>query len=234
MHIRNLRIKADLDRKTKSGILVIITVIFSPILWISDPLVIDASELNWSVDTGDEVIYNLVYSTANSYLDPSNETLAFWLEPLNNTQVIFEITYLPEIPQFLNAIEFIDLVLNQTKSVVRFLNGSEIPTEYHEILNPLLSRCLLPIGDWIYIDRLYIDNPTPSTVYELEYTYLSSFEENHFKIGNAGLSQHGNEGWYGRINMTTGLPITVRQYSRWHFGFSPSYGYDFSLVMLNI
>ncbi|MHA1637566.1 MAG: hypothetical protein ACTSUB_06070, partial [Candidatus Thorarchaeota archaeon] len=184
------------------------------------------SDMEWAVEIGDEFEFTIRHaSTSGHYYFPETVEL-----PLNNTQVVFEITYLPAIPLVMDNNTFVSSIISRIKCAVRFSNGTDIPSEYQEVLNSLFSHCLLPIGDWKYIESLFGYEPTDLPLYSLIYDYQAYEKNGRFIISNIGSSYHGSKGWSGAVNMTTGSPIYVVDFS-WSYYGDGSSNYDRLLLV---
>jgi hypothetical protein len=220
-----------LKRNSKISAIILIVAISLPILWIFDPIVIVATDLAWDVQAGDEFHYQIRYMYQTYNLGYIPDEVAIWLRPLNNSQIIFEITDLPIIPLLMTSTGFADLIISYNKCEVRFENGSDIADNHRNLLNSLFSNCLLPIGDWNYLDGLYPDTHPTSSLYDLNRCHKSYFSDDDFFIGNTGSSHHGSAGWNGLVNTTNGVPQSIRQYEGWYWGDGTSYSYSLLLSL---
>lgn len=188
--------------------------------------------LQWGVQMGMEFSYRVEYRY-RTYCDyPLNDeiedAIALWLLPLNNTEVIFRVTHLPSIPVMVSPEGLLASILNQTKCSVRFANGSAVAEDHSAVLVSLFSKCLLPRGNWALLDRLFDDIFISYSMYKLDYAYISRIEKDSFFFGHIGDSQHGQGGWSGLVNMTTGVPSSIRQFEGWAF---PFYRYHYDLFL---
>ncbi|MHA2230423.1 MAG: hypothetical protein ACXADL_10020 [Candidatus Thorarchaeota archaeon] len=202
-----------MQRRTKIAAIILIITISLPVLWLLSTGDIVATELEWSVQIGDEFQYRIEYYYENETHGDYTEEVKLWLMPLNNSLIVFEVSNLPSIPILMNADGFVSAIIEQDKCEVRFANGSEVSEVYSNVLTFLFSRCLLPTGDWNYLDGLFTDRSNIETLYELVYNYHSYIADDTFCVDHIGRSHHDYKGWSGSVNMTTGIPIAIRQFS---------------------
>jgi hypothetical protein len=205
---------------------VILTVIIICIIAIGLGLLsigVPQHNLQWDIEEGDEFTFSVIYQIAfnESLTDP--EELNDWLEPLNDTVVTFRVEDLPQIPDVLNANNFIGVILNHTKTSCSFDNGTAIPIPYSSKLNDLFSKVLLPAGDWEFLDGLYLDTYDAENVKEeIRYEYLTYTHNNYFYMEQIGMSLSEIRGWFCTIDMNSGLPISIEEgiYKSDEFGFA--------------
>ena len=176
-------------------------------------LLMSASRNNtlfWDVEEGDEFTFSIVYHLQmnDSLTDP--EYLNAWREPLNDTVVIFRVDDLPEIPQIVNSVNFIEAIFNHAKSNCRFENGTEISEPYKSKLNNLFSRYLLPVGDWEFIDSLFMDYFDFNNIgEEMRYEYLAWSNDDYFYMSYIGMSTSEIRGSFCTIDMNTGMILMM-------------------------
>ena len=177
--------------------------------------------LEWNVEQGTTLTYLIQVSGFTSQGDPLNIT-SRGPPPfcdLNNSKVTVEVTWLPEVPPELNGASFSELMIETTKttlvSPVRYMNGTEVIDPPYELLNDLVSQCLLPIGGWSLLDSFYPDEPN------LEFacnTYISRFEVEGFLVGHRYFNIDSGHGWIGTIALETGIPLTAEVWASQYYG----------------
>ncbi len=159
--------------------------------------------LIWGIEIGDEYLYDVsVFGYDNNSQVP--------FIGLNNTRIIVRVTDLPEIPQQLNFQSFLANVLEITKTDCWFENGTYFTQTWRDGINELMSRCILPVGDFELIDSL-----TNGT---LDNGYGSSFSEGSFYIGYHYFIVDFGHGWEGNVTLDTGVPVVT---SLWDFSWHP-------------
>ncbi|MFW9958819.1 MAG: hypothetical protein ACFFCT_12175 [Candidatus Odinarchaeota archaeon] len=162
-----------------------------------------AGELQWGVEVGDQFSYSL---EALGFFDYYYDHHCL---PLNNSVIIFNITSLPEIPFYCDQPKFSELIVNRVKGYALFENGSSMNQECEIIVTSLISKALLPVGDWAYIDTLYDDQGA----------WFSFSDGDFFHFGLISQYSLGAPGWSAKISLDDGVPITVTEHPPyWHLG----------------
>ena len=181
----------------------------------------NAPTVEWYVEPGTTLTYLMQVSGFTSLGDPLNVTdrgpPPFC--DLNNSQMTIEITWLPEVPPGLDGASFSESVIETTKttlvSPVSYVNGTEVVDPPHDLLNGLVSHCLLPIGGWSHIDSFYPDEP------DFEFacnTYISRFEAGGFLVGHRYYNIDAGNGWVGTVALETGIPLTAEIWACQYYG----------------
>ena len=167
-----------------------------------------ATNLVWSIDIGDEFIYQVETSffvEYNTYNISSQDITA-----INNTRIRMVITSLPDIPQMINGELFITEVINLTKTHCSFENGSEITPGCYNVINTLLSATLLPTGDWTLLDILYPDEVSDA-FYPGEFT--SALHDDYFLFGYELWPGDANIRWSTNVTLDNGIPLRAVNYN---------------------
>lgn len=170
-------------------------------------------DLEWAIKEGQEYKYTVRVYGYRRVVDPENDTLVYYnlpfFTPMNNTRIIMNTSSLPSTPLPANQDAFTERVIEHMKTTCRFENESAIPLVFYDRINQVLSHCLLPIGNWEYLDSLYpneVENPfTPGM-------YISKMCSEHFEIGHILWTGYGEENWYGNVSLTLGIPISAESY----------------------
>ncbi len=166
-----------------------------------------ATNLVWSIDIGDEFIYQVETSffvEYNTYKISSQDITA-----INNTRIRMVITSLPDIPQMINGELFITEVINLTKTHCSFENGSEITPSCYNVINTSLSAVLLPTGDWMLLDRLYPDEVSDA-FYPGEFT--SALHDDYFLFGYELWPVDAILRWSANVTLDNGIPLRAVDY----------------------
>ncbi len=167
-----------------------------------------ATNLVWSIDIGDEFIYQVETSffvEYNTYNISSQDITA-----INNTRIRMVITSLPDIPQMINGELFITEVINLTKTHCSFENGSEITPGCYNVINTLLSATLLPTGDWTLLDILYPDEVSDA-FYPGEFT--SALHDDYFLFGYELWPGDAILRWSANVTLDNGIPLRAVDYT---------------------
>ena len=166
-----------------------------------------ATNLVWSIDIGDEFIYQVETShfvEYNTYNISSQDITA-----INNTRIRMVITSLPDISQMINGELFITEVINLTKTHCSFENGSEITPSCYNVINTLLSATLLPTGDWALLDILYPDEVSDA-FYPGEFT--SALHDDYFLFGYELWPGDAILRWSANVTLDNGIPLRAVDY----------------------
>jgi len=172
------------------------------------PAPIATPDFEWGVHIGDSFRYEIAihgnYPLAGRLSHQTFEEMLL----INGTTIRANVTSLPPLDGITNSSSFFSEVVNVSKVICVFDNGSEIHNDTEAILVPAISGCILPIGGWQYIDSLYQDEiPYFSSSLQL---MVSRLYPDHFFFGYI-LSNNidSNWGWYGNVSLSNGAPISV-------------------------
>ncbi|MBE0525845.1 MAG: hypothetical protein IH631_02815 [Candidatus Thorarchaeota archaeon] len=166
-----------------------------------------ATNLVWSVDVGDEFIYQV--ETSHFVVDNFYNISSQDITAINNTRIRMVITSLPDIPQMINGELFITEVINLTKTHCSFENGSEITPSCYNVINTLLSATLLPTGDWTLLDILYPDEVSDA-FYPGEFT--SALHDDYFLFGYELWTIDAIIRWSANVSLDNGIPLRAVDY----------------------
>ncbi len=166
-----------------------------------------ATNLVWSIDIGDEFIYQV--ETSHFVVDNFYNISFQDITPINNTRIRMVITSLPDIPQMINGELFITEVINVTKTHCSFENGSEIAPSCYNVINTVLSAALLPAGDWTLLDILYPDEVS-NAFYPGEFT--SALHDDYFLFGYELWPMDAIIRWSANVTLDKGIPLRAVDY----------------------
>ena len=177
---------------------------------------------SWAIDEGDEFIYDITVIGATTM---GNQSLPPTFAAMNNTRILVEIVSLPNVSIVFYASPFVDNTVDYMKTSSRFVNGTDIPTEYRSPINDHISQCMLPIGAWGHLDSFFpnqVDRP-----YMEHETYLSVSHRNYFVFGYSSNDTSGSHEWQAVIDLETGVPQTIwfyiyRPVQPWTFRYNVS------------
>jgi hypothetical protein len=163
-----------------------------------------AGDLNWNVEVGDQFSYSVEALGYDFFEKPCTV--------LNNSIVVFEITSLPNIPLYCDRNDFTDSIVDESKVIVTFDNGTNLDSECASVLTRLFSSSLLPIGDWSYIDGLYYDRARGGLGAPVQDPWYSRLSRDSFHFGAIAISCVGAYGWSAVISLEDGVPIVFHEY----------------------
>lgn len=199
--------------RSGAGVLVIMLIILLGLNTTSEPPFV-ITELEWNIEVGDSLIFDLNV-TAES--DSFNELWQSSWTHLNNTRVIANVTSLPLIQQiYYTSAEYLESIVMTLKVSCRFENGSQL-SETDRFIESLVSKALLPVCRWDYLDHLFSDQPVPEwQMYEPDYRWGITIDEDAVFFGEYGESWHYTKGWSTKVNMTSGVPLMIETHDNYH------------------
>jgi hypothetical protein len=150
--------------------------------------------LSWNIEEGDSYVFNI--TSFNGYF--------------NNTVIIVNVTALPQFSDYYTSGSFTSSIIETSKIEVRYENGSELGG-YDYFVRNLLSKTILPCGEWDLIDSLYVnpENATFGPTCSLS-GYISKLESDYFVLGYETVDFDSSSGWNADISLETGLPFYIQ------------------------
>jgi hypothetical protein len=127
-------------------------------------------------------------------------------DDMDGATIRIQITHLPELPAIINESYFIDEIVESIKVNCTFENGTLLNSTYSQWLNQYFTVAFLPIGDWVWIDALFID--TIQSYGDYLPTFYGRITESYFVFGNWYATYDSGYGWESHIDMTTGIPLS--------------------------
>jgi len=203
------------------GFIVATSVIFGPK---------EAPSFSWAVTIDDEFEFN---ATASGFIEyaPYGTVEAIALSCIANTSIVAKIVYLPT-RNIDSEDTFLDVVL-VNKVSTRFSNGSSIPSNISSTLNNLISRFIMPIGAWGYLDSLFPDTPEDAGQHEFGCnTYLSRLENQTLYFGHRHFNVDAGSWWYGSVSCSDGTPLTMTTASLSYHPPYVAYSWQFTLKLI--
>jgi len=166
-----------------------------------------SASLRWGVDVGDEFAYRVVVIGHRVVQDPLNQSNVTYgpsfYAPMNNTVVRAAVADLPALAAWYSSSSFANEVISQTKVNCTFENGTPIQEEFRSVIAAIVSNCILPVGDWPFLDSLFSDSPTDAFFTG----YLSRAHTNCFSISHRAWFVDGLFLWTGNVSLTVGMPM---------------------------
>ncbi|MFW9844735.1 MAG: hypothetical protein ACFFEV_09175 [Candidatus Thorarchaeota archaeon] len=187
---------------------------------------IPSHDFEWAISVGDEFELNC---SAYGYISyPPHQAESISLSVLVNTSIIVRIVNIPSI-NITSETDFLNLV-SINKVSTRFTNGSSIPSNIASTLNSLISKFIMPVGGWEYLDFLFPDSL--SDVGQEEYssdTYLSQLDDESLMFGYRYYYIDAGHWWNGNVFVSNGLPTCIETASSsYHPGYV-QYNWTFRL-----
>ncbi len=177
--------------------------------------------LEWYVESGTTLTYRIQVTGYTSLGNPLNisERGSPPFCHVNNSQVTIQVVSLPDMPLHFDGESFSESVLEVAKttlaSPMSYDNGSAVVDPPNDVLNDLVSHCLLPTGGWSHLDMLYPDEPDFEFACD---TYLSKLETGGFMIGHRYFNIDAGMGWHGTVSLETGIPLSAEIWECKYYG----------------
>jgi hypothetical protein len=178
------------------------------VIYILQPESLNISDLSWGVEVGDTYEFDIRAwgeSYSGSFTSPQ-------VHPLNDTSITVTVTYLPTFDTVKDAESFSSEIIFRNKINCSFTNGTALDEWVNTIFCEMISGCILPIGAWSSLDRLFPDD-TPSGWNPGEDAIATILYNNWFFIEYKwwGLVDQSG-GWNGDISLSTGAPFGIVWY----------------------
>jgi len=178
--------------------------------------------LRWGVEVGDQFTYRVLVDGYLRVEDPENDSNIIYqpafFAPMNNTVIAATISRLPTLAAWFDESSFVSEIVNQVKVNCTFENGTSIQEEVQSEVATIVSHCVLPVGNWPFLDSLFPDsgdNPGYPTV-----MYLTKACPECFSMSHRTWAIDGQFSWTGNVSLTTGMPTVAEDVA-----YTPSTGY---------
>ena len=187
---------------------------------------VPSHNFEWGVSVGDEFE---LYCSANGVVEyPPYNAESIALSILANTSIIVRIETLPSV-DISSETDFLDFV-SLNKVSTRFTNGSSIPTNISSTLNSLISKFIMPIGGWDYLDSLFPDSVQDAGQIDTYCdTYTSQRNNETFTFGYRYFIIDAGHWWYGNVSCSNGAPLVIMTASASYHPPYVSYSWTFRL-----
>ncbi|MGY5854511.1 MAG: hypothetical protein RTU92_13165 [Candidatus Thorarchaeota archaeon] len=132
---------------------------------------------------------------------------------------------LPDIADITGYHSFVSRVVESKKIQLESDNGS-LPT--HSTLyraNYSLSECVLPIGEWEFVESLFPSTTITDTCFQ----YYALLYGDYFQFKTECIPTDSGVGWTAHIDLETGIPL---RFSFWIFEDSPYESYLYTFVLM--
>ncbi|MFX1367778.1 MAG: hypothetical protein ACFFAY_04195 [Promethearchaeota archaeon] len=167
------------------------------------PFIPYENKFSWGLELQDEFTYEIgVFGVYGTNWNEISGPVPF--EELNQTRILAKITYLPSLENSSTSEAFVDNVVNPMKVECRLASGSELDPDYQTSLERFISRCILPLGDFAFIDVLFPDECLQSGI-----SYCAKQHDDHFRFGHRYFGVDVGYDWYSNNSLSTGLPFII-------------------------
>lgn len=166
------------------------------------PWEIPQHSFSWAVNEGDEFFFDTTVDGQYSYTSFIPEELL----AAANISISVKIVSLPDC--FIESEQDFISLINTVKVSCTYLNGTDLSYDAASSLNAFVSRFILPIGGWEYIDWLYPDNKDDDAARNgwIIDSYLSESQEDRFYFGYYYSYIDSGNSWGAYISTATGIP----------------------------
>ena len=196
----------------------ILVILISAIATVSLVLLLSSPEqiqFQWGISVGDEFLFDIeVEGSMNNESNPV-PFMAF-----DGTRIHVAITHLPNV-SLLDSEEEVVEVIRSTKVHCRFANGTELPPDSREgfytsssaSFSDIVSRVVLPVGGWGFVDNLYPDDLASDRATGADSdTFYSWIDQETIFFGYRHWYIDFGHGWDADLNPDTGFPISIRHW----------------------
>ena len=173
----------------------------------------ESPEFTWIAQTNDTLTYQITVYRGTHFTSESFQRY----DNLNNTFITLNITSLGDVQEITNEIQFTAMVETEKISIllpVLHENGSEVTDPQAELVRSTISKCILPVGGWSFVDDYYSDLDEPVDYSFSCNTYFSFIESDSFVFGHVQFNVDAGKGWHSTMNTTTGQPLVVEWWDR--------------------
>ena len=128
---------------------------------------------------------------------------------MRGTYIAVDLSILiPSLDAVYDAASFASEVIYVNKVSCSFTNGTEPDEWTNATLCDMISGCILPIGDWLALGKLFPDN-SPSFTPNAKFI-VTTFNDELFTIEYDwwGSIDDGG-GWSGSVSLNTGVPDSI-------------------------
>lgn len=181
---------------------------------------------SWAVAENDTLSYEIVV-----YRYSGHEFRSYDL--LNHTIVNFNITSLPDLGGILDSTQFTEMIEILKVSLLPPIlheNGTEVVTTGINLVHGIISKTVLPVNGWSYIDSFYDESASPIECEFVCRHYYSHEVNGTFTFGYLYYMYDGGDGWYATMDKTTGLPSRIVW---WHDDFIIHRHYEIYMTPTN-
>jgi hypothetical protein len=190
---------------TTIGLIVLLAV---GVIVVLQPTTLNHNDLSWGIDVGDTYEF-FIRVRGDSW---------FWsftypqVVPLNGTIISVTVTYLPTFETVRDAESFSSAIIFRNKVNCTFTNGTALDEWVNTTFCRMISVCLLPIGAWSSLDRIFPDD-IPSGWRPGEYAIATVLYDTWFFIGYKWWgSIDSSGGWDGETYLSNGTPFDILWY----------------------
>ena len=161
----------------------------------------------WAVHTGDTFQYEVRIHGVYPNMGSISPEMFQRILDLNGTAIVANVTYLPLLSNTVNSSSFFASIVNVSKVVCTFGNGSAIDSDLHAIVASAISGCTHPIGGWSYIDSLY---PDEMPGYAGGRFIAAKLYPDHFYFAHSETFIDSIEKCSANVTLSNGVPSSVQ------------------------
>jgi hypothetical protein len=217
-------------RQKKNGILIVGIVLANIVTAFC---VLRAAQMEtpyWRVEPGLAMRYSIIVKGYTMHILGSNITYGPPpFKALNVSLIDLYVARLPALDDTIDnrtfALRIIDYLKTQQVGTLRYLNGTLFANSGSGMLNIVISQCILPVGAWNLLDSFYPSEPLGGSVCQ---AYFSEMRNDQFLIGYVTSTGESGNGWFGEVDIDTGVPSTV---TSWAVQMNETYSYSYSIVL---
>jgi len=178
------------------------------VIIVLQPMVLNTNDLSWAIDVGNTYEFD-ISAWGESYGGSFKSSQVL---PLNGTSITVTVTYLPAFDNVNDAESFSSEIIFRNKVNCSFTNGTALDEWANTTFCRMISGCLLPIGAWSSLDRLFPDD-TPGGWNPGEYAVATILYNTWFFIEYKWWgSIDDSGGWSGDVSLSTGTPLSIVWY----------------------
>lgn len=190
-------------------ILISTIIIVALMLSVSSP---EPIRFQWGVDIGDDFYFDIEVEGSMN-----NESNPVPFMTFSGTRIHVVITTLPNVSS-LDSEEGLVEVVSSQKVLCTFADGTEFADDNSEgfysysstTISEMISRALLPVGGWSFIDDLFPDNLASDVTHGADSdTFYSWIDQDAFFFGYRNWYIDFGHGWDTSLDKDTGFPISI-------------------------
>jgi hypothetical protein len=182
----------------------------------------------WVLQPGDSLSFEV---TVTGYASVGSTPQPPPFAVMNGSVIRAIIENLPNFTIFMRIDDFPGEVVGFMKTSSTFANGSQIPVSQYFQINDLVSRSILPVGNWRTLDMYFPDSVRLAVNSTSAESFIAADRGNMFLIGYTRLTTAQASGWFSYVNKTTGAPLSM---SLWAWSSVQPYTYSYNVTLTSI
>jgi hypothetical protein len=182
----------------------------------------------WVLEPGESLHFE---ATVTGYANAGSTPQPPPFASLNHSVIRATIESLPNFTIFMRIDDFPSEVVGFLKTSSTFANGSEIPALQYLQVNDLVSKSILPVGNWRSLDVYFPDSVELTGNATSVESFIAADYGNLFLVGFIRLSMVQGSGWFGYVNKTTGAPELM---GLWAWSNVQPYTYSYNVTLTSV